>query len=105
MKKVVGIVLAISFALILFAGCTSNDGQGQADGERTVVSWSTWGNEGELDRFFQLNDEFEDMYPDIEINFMRNENVTGFLLGNRVLRAETAALTALGCILYEAGDL
>lgn len=88
-KKLVAAILAAVLLLsVVLTGCSggsetpssSNDqGQnnGQTDnnnaassGEKVTITWSTWGNPGELQRFEELNAEYMKLHPNVTIKFM-----------------------------------
>lgn len=74
-KKKVLSVLLLSSALLLQAcggggggGSAGGDdsGKGGSSGEKVKITWSTWGNPGELGRFQEFTDDFNKRHPDIQ---------------------------------------
>ncbi len=51
------------------AGGTAADKTTLEPAKKTTVSWSTWGNAGELERYYSLNKAFMEKYPNITIDF------------------------------------
>jgi multiple sugar transport system substrate-binding protein len=77
MKKMKAVsVLLLSSALLLQAcsggggagGDTGTSGQsdGAKSGEKVKITWSTWGNPGELGRFQEFTEDFNKRHPDIQ---------------------------------------
>jgi multiple sugar transport system substrate-binding protein len=88
-KKLVAAILAAVLLLsVVLTGCSggsetpssSNDqdqSNGQTDNnnaassdEKVTITWSTWGNPGELQRFQELNAEYMKLHPNVTIKFM-----------------------------------
>ena len=42
----------------------------EADVAQKEITWATWGNEGELKRFEELNEAFMEANPDVKVNFI-----------------------------------
>ncbi|WP_274362564.1 ABC transporter substrate-binding protein [Paenibacillus thermotolerans] len=63
-------VLLLGSALLLQAcsggGGGGGSGSGKSGGEKVKITWSTWGNPGELGRFQEFTEDFNKRHPDIQ---------------------------------------
>lgn len=88
-KKFLGCALATALSVLGLIGCgagdtetvTSMDSAAEAqvsdeteneetDVAQKEITWATWGNEGELKRFEELNEAFMKANPDVKVNFI-----------------------------------
>ena len=74
-KKFLGCALATALSVLGLVGCGAGDTEtvtsadSAAEGQVSDKT-ATWGNEGELKRFEELNEAFMKANPDVKVNFI-----------------------------------
>ena len=79
MKKVCSLLLALSLAAALLAGCggtpsTSSPSQAGGSGqetEKTHISFMGWGTDSEIAAYEAMIAQFEEAYPDVEVEYIQ----------------------------------
>ena len=88
-KKFLGCALATALSVLGLVGCGAGDTETvtsadsaaevqvsdkteteETDVAQKEITWATWGNEGELKRFEELNEAFMKANPDVKVNFI-----------------------------------
>ncbi len=80
MKKFLSIFLAAALGAAVLTGCGGNTGSAPAPqgggaapsaaGEKTHLKFMGWGNDAEVATFQAMVDQFEEKYPDVEVEYI-----------------------------------
>ncbi|WP_308639751.1 ABC transporter substrate-binding protein [Paenibacillus silvisoli] len=62
---------SIAILSVTLAGCSNSGG---SNGEVITLKWSTWGNPGELKRFYELTDQYNKDHPNVKVELVAVPN-------------------------------